>query len=99
MMTKRLRKSEILSAALMLAERHGLHAITRDQIANSADCSTGIVNFHFGTMKQLRRAIVGEAIRVKNLRVIAQALVMGDSRANGIPDELKRAAALSLSEG
>jgi AcrR family transcriptional regulator len=90
------RKTKILNAALELAETHGFSIITRDQIAESVGCSTGIINFHFGTMKQLRRAVVGEAIRVRNLRVLAQALAINDPRARKAPEKLRRSAALSI---
>ncbi len=90
------RKTSILAAAIELAESHGLNEVSRDQIAALAECSTGLVNLHFGTMQNLRRAIVGEAIRLKNLNIIAQALVMGDPRARRAPEALKRAALESV---
>jgi len=92
----RIRKIEILTAAVQLAEAQGLTSITREAIATRANVSTGAVNQHFGTMKKLRRAVVGEAIRSRSLRVIGQALAVGDPRAQGAPEELRRAAALSL---
>ena len=92
------RKTEILSAAIQLAESEGLNEMNRDQVAAVAKCSTGLVNLYFGTMKQLRRAVIGEAVRTKNLNVIAQALVLGDPRAKRAPDELKREALASVLE-
>ena len=90
------RKTEILSAALELAKTEGLAGIRRDNVAAYAGVATGLVNLHYGTMKQLRRAVVGEALRVRDLRVIAQAMAMGDPRALGAPEELRKAAALSI---
>ena len=96
MSNERQRKTEILSAALELAKTEGLAGIRRDNVAERAGVATGLVNLHYGTMKQLRRAVVGEALRVRDLRVIAQAMAMGDPRALGAPEELRKAAALSI---
>ncbi len=94
------RKTEILTAAIKLAETEGLSETTRDQIAALAGCSTGLVNLHFGTMLNLRRAIVGEAVRTKNLNVIAQALVAPDKKTRGLaqraPEALRREALETL---
>jgi AcrR family transcriptional regulator len=95
-MSKNTLKTEILSAAIELAQSQGLNEVSREQIAALAKCSTGAVNLHFGTMQNLRRAIVGESIRIRNLNIIAQALVMGDPRARRAPDELKREALQSV---
>lgn len=90
------RQRDIITAALRMAERHGYAAVTRDQIADAAGCSPGLVSVHFGTMPQLRRAIMGEAIRTRALAVIAQGLAARDKRAMGAPEELRREAVVSL---
>lgn len=90
------KKQIILDAAMVLAETHGYHHISRTQIATKVGCATGLVSFYFGTMVHLRRAIVGEAIRTSNLKIIAQGLVMGDSRTRGLPDEIKQQSAATL---
>lgn len=90
------RKTEILSAALELAKTEGLAGVTRAGVAERAEVATGLINAHYGTMNQLRRAIIGEALRVRCLPVLAQAMAMGDPRALGAPEELRRAAALSI---
>lgn len=95
-MTPTPRKSEILIAAVELAVTDGLNDMTRDKIATRANCSTGLVNTYFGTMSNLRRAVIGEAIRLSNLTIIAQALAAGDKRAQRAPEELKRAALETL---
>ena len=94
------RKTEILQAAVRLAESHGLNEVSREQVAELAKCSTGLVNNYFGTMQLLRRAVVGEAVRVRNLVIIAQALVATDAKTKALarraPDDLKREALDSL---
>lgn len=95
-MTTPSRRQTILSAALRIAADRGYLRVTRDDIALAAECSPALVSFHLGTMKQTQRAIMGEALRVQNLRVIAQGLAHGDRRAQNAPAELREAAAASL---
>lgn len=86
------RRKSILQAAMTAARTSGYTHITRDQVAELAECASSLVAHHWGTMAQLRRAIMGEAIRTKDLLIIAQGLVEKDPRAMGAPDELKEAA-------
>ena len=90
------RRQTILSAALRVAADRGYMRVTRDDIALTAGCSPALVSHWLGTMKQTQRAIMGEAIRVRNLRVIAQGLAHADRRACNAPAELREAAAASL---
>ena len=96
----RIRKTEILNAAVSLAEEFGLGEVSREKIAALAECSTGLVNLYFGTMLNLRRAIVGEAVRTKNLNIIAMALVAPDEKTRGLarraPEDLRREAIETL---
>lgn len=91
-----IRRAEIMRAALRLATETSYVTVTREAIANRAECSNALVSAHCGTMQQLRRAIMGEAIRTRNLTVIAQGLSAKDPRALGLDDELKREAAATL---
>lgn len=90
------RRQAILSAALRLAETVGYLRVTRDAVALAAACSPALVSHWLGTMPQMHRAIMGEAIRTSNLRVIAQGLAHGDRRARNAPLQLREAAAASL---
>lgn len=93
------RRQTILSAALRIAADRGYLRVTRDDIALAAGCSPALVSHWLGTMKQTQRAIMGEALRVRNLRVIAQGLAHDDRRACNAPAELREAAAASLTGG
>lgn len=95
-MTNKDRKHSILAAALELAADHGFEKITRDQIAARAECATGLVSLYLGTMVQLRRAVMSEAIRTRNLNVLAQGLVAKHPKAEAAPDDLKREAVASI---
>jgi AcrR family transcriptional regulator len=72
------RKDQILAAAMRLARVDGYTHIVRTNIAAAAGCSTGLVNRYYGTMGQLRRAIIREAARIGDLEIIAQAAVAKD---------------------
>ena len=87
-----IRKSQILDAAMVLAEEFGYTNISRGAIAGAADCSVGLVSLHFGTMPSVKRAIVSAAINRENLVIIAQAMVDRHPKVNNAPDELKRRA-------
>ena len=86
------RSDQILDAAITLAVAFGYDKVTREQIAMTADCSVGLVSKYYGTMLQLKRAIVSAAIVRENLTIIAQALVDNHTKVKSAPDELKRRA-------
>lgn len=90
------RRQSILTAALTVAAAAGYMRTTRDAVATAAGCSPALVSHHFGTLAHLQRAIMGEALRTRCLRVIAQGLAHGDRRALNAPLELREAAAASL---
>ena len=90
------RRQAILTAALQVAADTGYLRTTRDAIAVAAGCSPALVSHYFGTLAALHRAIMGEALRTRNLRVIAQGLAHNDRRALNAPLELREAAAASL---
>lgn len=90
------RREDILSAAIFLAERHGYRSIQRDAVADAADVAVGSVNHEFGTIEELKNAVVAEAIRVENLKIIAQAVVDGHPETAGLSPDLKRRALDSL---
>lgn len=64
----------ILKAGTEIAERKGLAATTRDDIAARVPCSGGSVSYHLGDAKLLRRKIVEAALVNKNLRVLGWAV-------------------------
>lgn len=95
-MSKDARKLHILACAMTEAKRHGYNNVTREAIAARANCASGLVSHYFGTMLQMRRAIMSEAIRTRELRIIAQGLADGHPKAMRAPVELKQAAVMGL---
>lgn len=91
-----LRKGSILDAAVQLAKKQGYSNISRQQIAELAGVSTGLVTKYFGTMPQMRRAIMRSAITRGIPEIVAQGMAAGDRQAGKAPEELKAAARKTL---
>lgn len=92
------RKQAIVSMGVKLAESSGgrLDRVYPRDIAEALEFSRNLVVFYFHTTEQLHRALLGEAIRVGSLPVIAQALINNEKRVHRLPDELKRKAIESI---
>ena len=86
------RQKQILDAAIVVAERIGFANVRQVDIATEAQCGFGTVSRYFNTMKQMRRAIIREAIQRKSLIIIAAGLGINDPDAQKAPDDLKRKA-------
>lgn len=86
------RKSAILDAAVRVAERKHYAIMTRQDIAAEAGVTGPLVQHYFGTMDQLRRAVMRKAVRDGVLRVIAQGLIAGNPHAAQASAELKEQA-------
>ena len=85
-------RTEILTAALKLAVTHGYRNITRDQIAVASGVPPSLISYPLGTMLELRRHVMREAIRLRNHTVIVQGLAVADRHARKCPIELQREA-------
>jgi AcrR family transcriptional regulator len=90
------RTAQILAAALKLARRVGYQRMTREAIADAASVSPGLVTHHMGTMEQLRRDVMREAVRTACLPVIAQGLVARDRHARKVLPHIQKAALATL---
>lgn len=95
-MSKDTRKLHILACAMTEAKQHGYSNVTREAIAQRAECAPGLVSFYFGTMLHMKRAIMSEAIRTRELSIIAQGIVDGHPKAKRAPLELRQAAVSAL---
>jgi len=69
------RRKKILAAAIRLCHTKSYMSITRTEIAVAAGVSDGLVTIYFGTMTQLRRVIMREAVKTSSIEIIAQGLV------------------------
>lgn len=95
-LSKDVRKDHILRVALVLSKEHGYTSVTRTLLAERANVSQGLITHYYGTMEQLKRAVIRAAISHEILEIIAQGLCMGDKNAQKAPAELKARAASSL---
>ena len=86
------RKAEILDYALLLARDVGYQNVSRDALAEKIGCSAALISAYFGTMPNLRRAIMGAAVARSDLIVIAQGLGAGDPKARAATLSTRRAA-------
>lgn len=90
------RKDHILRTALNVSVARGYMNVTAAVLAKEANVTTALVYHYYGTMKQLRRAIMRAAIDSEVPEVIAQGLSIGDANAKKAPEALKQLAASVL---
>ena len=88
-MTQRLepeiRKEQILTTAVELAVDSHYMLVTQAEIAEALGISPSLILAYFGTMDELRYAIIRKAIDTGNKPVVAQASSMGRKLAHTIP--------------
>lgn len=87
------RRTRILSAALAVAQRIGWLKLTRDNVAEEAQVSVGLLYRYFCDMEDLRAYVMREAIRLGDVNVLIQGLAVSDHTALEAPSELKARAA------
>ena len=92
------RREQILDAAVAMAKDAGFQKITRDGIAIRAGVAMGLVTRYFGTMTQLRRAVMRSAVKNEVISVIAEGLAIGDPHAKKAGPELKARVISFISE-
>lgn len=90
------RNRTVLDAAIALAERSGMGAVTRPRVASESGLATGTVSNAFGSMDGLRDAVMAAAIEREILPVIAQGLADRYPSALAAPQELKQRALSNL---
>jgi AcrR family transcriptional regulator len=90
------RAATVLAAALSLARVEGYQWITREGVAAQAGVSDGTVSNAFGTMRDLKRAVVTEAVRLGDLTIIGQAVASGSPLVDGVDPAVKQRALASL---
>ena len=90
------RKAKIMTAAIRTAKRVGYMQMRREDVATMAGCSNSLVSAYWGSVPQLRRAVMRHAVRIECLEVIAQGLAAKDRHALKAPVHVKMAAAATL---
>ena len=92
----KVRREQILAAAVTLAAKVGYKNITREAITDRAGCSPRLLNYYYSTMDQLKRDVMRHAIKERVLAIVAQGLTAKDPHAMKAPDDLKKLAAATL---
>ena len=86
----KIRRQQILDAALKLAEKRGFDRLTRETIATAAGTSVGLVSHYFTSMASMRKAVMKEAVSRESLDVIAHGIAVNHIHTRKLSGELKR---------
>jgi DNA-binding transcriptional regulator YbjK len=89
-------KPAILSAAVSLARKVGLFHFSRIDVANDAEVGESTVSYHFGTMPELRTAVVKYAVEHEILSVLADARSSRESTGVPMSEELRKKVATHI---
>lgn len=90
------RDKKVLEAAIAEACEQGYQFVTRDAVAQRAGVSVGGVNNAFGTMLELKRAVLRAAIEREILSIVAEGIANGSPVCADLPPELRKRALLAL---
>lgn len=86
------RAARVLDAAVAIASEQGYGAVSREAIASMTKLSLGTVSNAFGSMDELRREVLRQAVIKKILPIVAAGLALNsDITANASPDLKRRA--------
>ncbi|MCH9712662.1 MAG: TetR/AcrR family transcriptional regulator [Proteobacteria bacterium] len=88
-----LRKDNILQTAIKISIKKGYNKITRDDVAEAAGVSMGLITHYFTNMNQLRRDIMRTSVKTEIPEIVAQGLANKDRHALKASKELKTKAA------
>lgn len=69
------RKGQILAEAVRASDIYGYANVTRQMIADALNLAPGLVSHYFGTMDDLRAAVMREAVSRELLRIVAQGVI------------------------
>lgn len=92
------RQQQILDATMKIARLRGYTNVSREAISDAAGVSPALVSHYFGTMPKLKRAVIGEAIRLRDVIILVQGIANKDKRACGISDDLRAEVIASMTK-
>ena len=91
-----LRKQQIINIAILVAIKTGYQNLTRDNIMQKANITTGVITQRFGTICNLKKLVLSTAIQQRQLTIIAQGVANNDKQTHSLPLTLKQDALMSL---
>ena len=90
------RQAAILAAAVQVATDKGYQSLTRDHVAEAAGVSPALVTRYYYHMDLLRAAVLDEAVRQSNVRLVAEGLACGQLAPSAVPRKLRIRAAMAV---
>lgn len=90
------RDGRILDAAIELAEADSFQWLTRDAVAARAEVSPGTVSNAYGTMADLKRAVLAAAVERRILSIVAEGAGVRHPIIMAAPEELRKEALATL---
>ncbi len=90
------RKASILEAAIVAAQQQSFTGMRMQHVSAAAECSNALVVSYFGTMTQLRRAVMRAAIKRELLPIIANGVATKDPVALRADPALQKKACATL---
>jgi AcrR family transcriptional regulator len=90
------RRNQILQAAIDVAARDGITGLVRLKVAQVALVAPALVSHYFGSMQELKDAIMRQAVEDSIVSIVSQGLALGDPIAQASPQALKDLAAAHL---
>lgn len=85
-----IRRQEILDAAIKIAKVYGYLYMRRNDVAEEARASTGLISHYFVSMDGLKTAVLEAALEKEIVPILAQALSMGDITTQSLTPALKK---------
>ena len=73
------RKTEVLDAAIRVANENNYYSMQRVEIATEAGCSEATVTKYFGTMGQLKKQVLRYALKNNINHIVAQGILQRDA--------------------
>lgn len=89
------RRAQILNEAVKIATKHGYTTLTRNNVAEAAGVTNGLVSHYFGSINGLKDAVVQKALSDSIFPILAQAILAKDPNVSNISQSLKRRAMLA----
>ena len=89
----KLRKEQLVNAAVLIACERGLHGITRELIAKRAGVVNSLVSSYLGPTAGIQDLIMEEAIKREIPKLVAEGIATGNEQARNAPESLKQQAA------
>lgn len=87
----RFNREVILTAALRVAcRRDGLSKMTRSSIAKEAGCADGLVSRYLGSMDEIRKSVIKQAIKECVVDLVAQGVASSRIPFKKLSEDLKR---------